>query len=122
MPETLQKNQPTPIQNVAVEPIESPTMEQRPITESTINAFDDGYDTDGEMGPFNDAVVAEGEQLLDENSVPEIANTVSPTNTSGPFPPNTPAAVPVPAIPIPPSLQIDVFIPIEQEVLDAMKV
>jgi hypothetical protein len=31
------------------------------------DAFDDGYDSDGEMGPFNNRIDKEGQQLFNED-------------------------------------------------------
>ena len=43
--------------------------------------FDDGYDTDGDIGPFFDAVQYEGEQQFDEEAVPEFGTTEETSNS-----------------------------------------
>ena len=53
-----------------------PTPEARKIRgHASEQAFEDciesGYDTDGELGPSNAAIISEGEQELDEETAPE---------------------------------------------------
>ena len=46
--------------------------------------FDIGYDSDGEIGPFSDAILQEGEQLFHEpdDTVPQQTTTPSPPPTT----------------------------------------
>jgi hypothetical protein len=69
------ENPPPPIKNMNLEH-QSPQMVQRPkLNETTVGRFDEGYDSDGQiLGHFYDAIVTEGEQIPNEDSLCEVAN------------------------------------------------
>ena len=84
-------------------------MVQRPkiITEME-ERFDLGYDSDEQVGPFFDAILEEGDQLVDEKGVPdeEVVNeSLADEEQSSSICTN-----------------IDIFIPVEDGLLDKMKV
>jgi hypothetical protein len=107
------ENPPPPIKNMNLEH-QSPQMVQRPkLNETTVGRFDEGYDSDGQiLGPFYDTIVAEGEQIPNEDSLYEVANATD-TATASSAPSN--AAPPTAQLL---QLPIDVFIHIEQEALN----
>jgi hypothetical protein len=110
------ENPPPPIKNINLEQ-QSPQMVQRPkLTEAMVGRFDEGYDSDGQIGPFYDAIVAEGEQIPNEDSLCEVVANATDTATMASSAPSN--ATPPTAQLL--QLPIDVFIHIEQEALNKM--
>ena len=100
---------PPPVRNIVINEVVSPQMVQRPkiITEME-ERFDLGYDSDEQVGPFFDAILEEGDQLVDEKGVPdeEVVNeSLADEEQSSSICTN-----------------IDIFIPVEDGLLDKMKV
>ena len=108
---------PPPVKNIQFNEVVSPQMVQRPkMTTNMEERFELGYDSDQEVGPFLDAVEEEGDQILDEKEVPnegEAVVTEDPHQNEGQEE-QQPAIMP--------QLSMDVFIPIEEGLIDKMKV
>ena len=100
---------PPPVRNIVINEVVSPQMVQRPkITTEMEERFDLGYDSDEQVGPFFDAILEEGDQLVDEKGVPdeEVVNeSLADEEQSSSI-----------------CTSIDIFIPIEDGLLDKMKV
>jgi hypothetical protein len=92
---------------------QSPQMVQRPkLNEAMVGRFDEGYDSDGQIGPFYDTIVAEGKQISNEDSLCEVVNATDTATTSSASSNTAPPTAQLVQLPI------DVFIHIEQEALN----
>ena len=103
-----------PVRNIVINEVLSPQMVQRQkLTTRLEESFEMGYDSDEQVGPFLDAVEEEGEQILHEKGVPDeipeeviIEEQKSTDKEQCNMPPNS----------------IDIFIPIEEGLVEKMKV
>lgn len=88
-------------------------VQRQKLTTRLEESFEMGYDSDEQVGPFLDAVEEEGEQILHEKGVPDeipeeviIEEQKSTDKEQSNMPPNS----------------IDIFIPIEEGLVEKMKV
>ena len=119
-----EKTPPRPMENVVVGNIATPEMVRRPLitTESEMQ-FEEGYDSDRGIGPFNDAIVEEGDQLLNEVEVPEMGSTdeigdVSARKTGD----DPPAVLEIQVPPMPPLPPVNIHVVIHPDVVEKFKV
>ena len=95
---------PAPVENINTAAEPSPQQLNLPNITRREARFEDGYDSDGEIEPFNDVFEVEGPQDFDEDAVlemaapPTVTEAVVEGNTNVPPPP--PAAGPPIHIPI----------------------
>lgn len=119
---TTWKTPPPPVRNIQFCEVGSPQMVQRPkITTEMEEKFELGYDSDEEIGPFLDAIEEEGDQIFDEEGVPDesgVVGTEDPSQTSDVPEEEEQHATTVPL----PLVNIDIFIPIEDGMISKMKV
>ena len=106
-----------PIENIESQPTLSPQQVNLRHQFKNESRFDEGYDSDGNMGPYMNPEVDEDEEMLEEDSLPTSEPIRVPAQNEG-----NGIAEPVTTVPTMPLLDTNVFIPIENEVIEKMKV
>ena len=114
---TTWKTPPPPVENIQLCEVGSPQIVQRlKMTTDMEEKFELGYDSDQENGPFFDAIEEEGDQIFDEEEVPDESEdimTEDPCQSEGQEEQQHATM---------PPLNIDAFIPIEDGMISKMKV
>jgi hypothetical protein len=110
---TVENAPPPPIKKRNLEHQSPQMVQSRPkLNEATVGRFNEGDDNGGQIGPFYDAIVAEGEQIPNEDSLCEVVNATDTATTSSAPSNATPPTAHLLQLPI------DVLICIEQEALN----
>ena len=106
-----------PIETIELQPTSSPQQVKLRHQFKNESRFDEGYDSDGNMGPYVNPEVTEDEEIFEDDSLPasEPIHVLAQNKGNGIAEPGT-------TVSTMPPLDTNVFIPIENELIEKMKV